>query len=166
MAAAAGLLALAAGSALAQDDDGRGWWGMMHGTPCFDMTGPGMMAQGWGPGGMQGPSGMGWGPGGWSPGGWGPQGWGGPMMSNGMIAPGMGPQGWGRLSVLPRALSVDDVRSIMGFRVAWMMNPNLKVGRVEEQDGGIIVVEIVTQDDSLVSRFAVSALTGDIRPMP
>jgi hypothetical protein len=65
-----------------------------------------------------------------------------------------------------RDLSVDDVRNIYEGRLAWRGNPRLKVGKVEAQDDESVVVEIVTQDDSLVDRFKVDRKTGVSTRLP
>jgi hypothetical protein len=127
------------------------------------MMGPGMMGPGMGrdmlsPGtmgpGMMGPGMM---PGMMSPGAMGPG-----MMSPGSMGPGM--TGQGMFPALPQDLSAADVRHMLEHQVAWMGNPNLAVGKVEERDGDVIVAEIVTKDGSLVQRLDVDRHTGWMQP--
>lgn len=99
-----------------------------------------------------------------------------PMMGDGqmpMMSPGQMPMmgqsrmammGHRRLQPLPQDLSVDDVQHMMGHRLEWQGNPNLKLGRVEEADDDTIIVEIVTQDNSLVQRIEIDRHTGWMRP--
>lgn len=126
--------------------------GMMMGPGMGYGRGPGMtispgMGYGGGPGMMMGPRmGYGWGPG---------------MM----MGPGMG-YGWGPGMMQPPAmdLSVDDVKRMLQYRLAWWRNPNLKLGKVEAKDDDTIVAEIVTKDGSLVRRYAIDRHTGWIQP--
>lgn len=115
---------------------------------------PGMMRPGYqmGPG-MMGPGQMG--PGMMLPG---------QRMGPGMMGPGygMGPgmmygPEYGVQRFPDRAITTDDVRAVLEQRVA--RNPNLKVGKVEEEEDRI-VAEVVTKDGSLVSRFEVDPETG------
>ena len=56
-------------------------------------------------------------------------------MGPGMIGPshGMG-FGYGMHQALPRDLTTDDVRHMLGHQLEWQGNPNLKLGKVEEKD--------------------------------
>ncbi len=54
---------------------------------------------------------------------------------------------------------------IMEHRLASQGNPNLKVGKVEETGGDTFVVEIVTEDGSLVQRLEVDRHRGSMRPV-
>ena len=91
-------------------------------------------------------------------------------MGQGMMGPryhmgpgqGMGP-GYGMHQALPRDLTTDDVRHMLGHQLEWQGNPNLKLGKVEEKDEDTIVAEIVTNDGSLVDRFEVDRHTGRMR---
>lgn len=104
-----------------------------------DMMGPGMM----GPGQMT-PDRMG-------PG----------AMGHGMMGRGMGHD---MMQPLRQDLSIDDVKHMIGHRLSWTGNPNLKLGSVEEKDADTIIAEIVTQDGSLVQRFKVDRHTGWMQP--
>jgi hypothetical protein len=53
---------------------------------------------------------------------------------------------------------------MLGHRLAWQGNENLKVGEVAEKDEDTITAEIVTQDDSLVQRLEVNRHTGWMQP--
>lgn len=88
----------------------------------------------------------------------------GQRMGPGMMGPGygMGP-GYERYQALPRDLTTDDVRHMLGHQLEWQGNPNLKLGTVEEKDEDTIVAEIVTNDGSLVDRLAVDRHTGQMR---
>ena len=114
--------------------------GMMGQGMMGQGMGPGMMGQGSGPGPM-GP-GMGMGPG---------------MMGQGM-SPGI------MMQALPQDLTTEQVRHMFEHRLGMMGNPNLKLGDVTEADEDTITAEIVTQDGSLVQRFAVDRHTGMFRP--
>ena len=57
-------------------------------------------------------------------------------------------------------LSVDQVRDIVEGRLAMMGNTNLKVGGVSESDADKVIVDIVTQEDSLVQTMEISTRTG------
>ncbi len=87
-------------------------------------------------------------------------------MGPGMMGYGMGPgmmgQGMrpGMMQPLRQDLSAKDVEHIMEHRLSWNGNPNVKVGKVEEKDDDTIVVEIVTQEDSLVQKLEVDRHTG------
>ena len=121
---------------------GQGLGMMMH--PGFGQ-GPGMMMHpgfGQGPGMMMHP-GFGQGPG---------------MMGFGMMWNQSGRQ------ALPKDLSVEDVQHMLEHRLQWQINPNIKLGKVEEKDADTIVAEIVTRDDSLVQRFEIDRHTAWARP--
>ena len=91
-------------------------------------------------------------------------------MGQGMMGPryhmgpgqGMGP-GYGMHQALPRDLTTDDVRHMLGHQLEWQGNPNLKLGKVEEKDEDTIVAEIVANDGSLVDRLEVDRHTGRMR---
>jgi hypothetical protein len=145
--------------------------GMGPGMMGPGMMGPGMMGQGMGPGmmgqgmgpGMMGPGmmGQGMGPGMMGPGMMG-QGMGPGMMGPGMMGQGMGPgmMGPGGMAALPKDLSVDEVRHMLGHQLTSQGNPNLKLGKVEEKDADTIVAEIVTTDGAIVQRFQINRHTG------
>lgn len=85
----------------------------------------------------------------------------GPMMGHGMRQ-GMGP---GTMQPLRQDLTVAEVEHIIGHRLAWQGNPNVKVGTVKAKDDDTIVAEIVTQDGSLVQRLEVDRHTGSMHPV-
>lgn len=90
----------------------------------------------------------------------------GPGMGQGM-GQGMGPgygTGPGMRQPLRQDLTVGEVEHILGHRLAWHGNPNVKVGTVEAIDDDTIVAEIVTQDGSLVQRLEVDRHTGWMQP--
>jgi hypothetical protein len=127
------------------------------------MMGHGMMGGGMGPG-MMGPDMMGpgmMGPGMMGPGQMTPDRMGPGAMGHGMMGRGMGHD---MMQPLRQDLSVDDVKHMMGHRLIWMGNPNIKLGSVEEKDADTIIAEIVTQDGSLVQRFNVDRHTGWMQP--
>jgi len=78
-----------------------------------------------------------------------------------------GPGGFGggcerlqeRLAKVDRNLTADRVRDIIAGRLAVSPEQNLKVGKVSEKDG-VIDVQIVTKDGSLVKTQSISAKTG------
>ena len=91
-----------------------------------------------------------------------------PMTGPGMTGQGqmMGPdQGArpGAMQPLKQDLSAADIQHMMEHRLAWVGNPNVKVGKVEEKDGDTIIAEIVTQDGSLVQKLEVDRHTGLMR---
>ena len=170
-------------------DDQAGGYGMGYGRGYgYGMMGPGMMGQGYGYGmgpGMMGPGMMGYGygmpmmgygmmgPGMMGPGMMG-YGYGMPMMGYGMMGQGygMGPgmMGYGcpnadQDGAAKTELKTDDVKKMMESRLAFMRNPNLKVGKVAEKDKDTISAEIVTKDGSLVRGFEVNRHTGWMRPV-
>ncbi|MET4808194.1 hypothetical protein [Limibacillus sp. MBR-115] len=85
-----------------------------------------------------------------------------PMMGQGMMdqMPMMGGYGYGQMQPLRRDLTTDEVKHMMEHRVDWAGNPNLKVGKITEQDADTIVTEIVTKDGSLVRKIEVDRHTG------
>ena len=88
----------------------------------------------------------------------------GQSMGPHMMGPGYGMMpGYGMRSALPKDLSSDEVRHMLGHRLALQDNPNIKLGKVEEKDADTIVAEIVTKDGSLVDRFEVDRHTGQMR---
>ncbi len=50
-------------------------------------------------------------------------------------------------------LTPERVKTILEGRLAWMGNPNIKVGEVKVKDEKTITAEIVTKDNSLVKRL-------------
>jgi hypothetical protein len=134
---------------------GRGMGPGMGYGPGYGMgygygMGPGMMGYGMGPRMMgQGMMGYGMGPG---------------MMGQGMMGYGMGPGMMGRVAPVEE-LSVKDVKTNFERWLAWMNNPNLKLGKVKEKDKDTITAEIVTKDNSLVRRFEINRETGFVRPI-
>ncbi len=83
------------------------------------------------------------------------------MMGPGMMgtAPGYG------MPQQAEPMSADDVTKMFEQHLAWMGNPNLKVGSIAEKDADTVTVEIVTQDGSLVQRYEVDRRTGFSRPV-
>lgn len=70
-----------------------------------------------------------------------------------------------RMAAMDKDLSVDQVRDIVEGRIAQMGNTNLKVGGVTETSTDIVLVDIVTQDDSLVQSMEISTRTGRLADM-
>lgn len=64
------------------------------------------------------------------------------------------------MSKVDKDLSVDQVRDIVEGRLASMGNSNLQVGDVAETSDDTVLVDIVTQDDSLVQTVEISTRTG------
>jgi hypothetical protein len=87
------------------------------------------------------------------------------MMGYGMMGRGYGMMGPGMMPALREDLSVADVKHMMGHQLAWMGNPHLKLGKVEQKDADTIVAEIVTQDGSLVQRLEINRHTGWTQPV-
>ena len=82
--------------------------------------------------------------------------YGGPMMAH-------GPRGgfFGRgAAATDRNLTADQVRTLAEAHLIMRGNQNLKVGEVSETEDGTYLVEIVTQEDSLVQRVEISKATG------
>jgi hypothetical protein len=91
-----------------------------------------------------------------------------PMMGRSMMGPGYGMgqgMGPGMMHPLRQDLTAAEVEHMIGHRLAWQGNPNVKVGTVEEIDDDTIVAEIVTQDGSLVQRLEVDRHTGWMHPV-
>ncbi len=124
-------------------------------------TGPAMTQGGMGPGMMQGGMGQ-MGPG-MMHGGMGPgmmQGCMGPGMMKGGMAPGALPLFGARVTPIMH-LSVEDVRGYLDLQLERLNNKRLKVGDVKA-DGGAIIADIVTVDNSLVQRLKIDPRTGAI----
>jgi len=83
-------------------------------------------------------------------------------MGPGMMGQGMAP---GAMQPLARNLETSDVERMMNSWLAWQRNPNLQLGKVEAKGEYIFVVEIVTQNGSLVQRYEVNRQTGWMRPL-
>ena len=147
--------------------------GMGPGMMGPGMMGPGMMGPGMMGPGMMGPGMMGpgmMGPGMMGPGMMGPVMMGPGMMGPGSMGEGMEPDMMGRgmgpgaMPVLPQDLTPAQVRHMFEHRLEMQGNPNVKVGDVAEADEDTVTVDIVTQDGSLVQRFAVDRHTGAWHP--
>lgn len=80
------------------------------------------------------------------------------MMGRGQMGPGM-------MQPLREDLTAKDVKRMMEHRLTWAGNPNVKVGKVEEQDDGTIIAEIVTKEGSLVEKMKVDRHTGIMQPV-
>jgi len=131
-----------------------------------------MNHQGWGPG-----HGMGMGPGMM----------GCQMMGSGMMGPGgmmgsgtgccgmggMGQSSWSQgpwkdlrynsLGTLIDPLNKKQAKEIADYYVAWMGNPRLKVGDIDEKES-VFEVSIVTNDNSLVNKLIIDKQTGSAQP--
>lgn len=59
-----------------------------------------------------------------------------------------------------KALSQEEAVSIVQNYLTRTGNPNLKIGKVEKEDDGNYLVEIVTKDGSLVDKLEVNKFTG------
>ena len=86
----------------------------------------------------------------------------GPGMMRG-YGPGVTGPGWntGRQDL---NLSTDNVKNYFDGWLAWQGNPRLKVGDVKEKDADTVVIDIVTEDNSLVQRFLVNRHNGYFQP--
>ncbi len=82
--------------------------------------------------------------------------YGGPMMAHGPRGGFFGMRG----PATDRNLTADQVRTLAEARLIMRGNENLKVGEISETEDGSYLVEIVTQDDSLVQRVEISKATG------
>lgn len=150
--------AISLGAALAAQAHGPGantanqTYGWHHGWHMGPMMGPGMGQGQMGPGMGQGMMGPGMRQ---------------DRMGSGMMGPGMrqDQMGRGMMQPLREDLTAKDVKHMMEHRLAWSGNPNVKVGKVEEQDDDTIIAEIVTQEGSLVERMKVDRHTGMMQPM-
>lgn len=65
-----------------------------------------------------------------------------------------------RMEKMDKDLSSEQVRDIVEGRIAQMGNTNLKVGGVTATSTDTVLVDIVTQDDSLVQTMEISTRTG------
>jgi hypothetical protein len=65
-----------------------------------------------------------------------------------------------RMTKMDKDLSAEQVRDIVEGRIASMGNANLRVGGVTETPNDTVLVDIVTQDDSLVQTVEISTRTG------
>jgi hypothetical protein len=85
-------------------------------------------------------------------------------MGRGMVQGGMAPgasQLFGARVTPVMHLSVEDVRGYLDLQLDRLNNKRLKVGDVKA-DGGAIIADIVTVDNSLVQRLKVDPRTGAI----
>lgn len=64
-----------------------------------------------------------------------------------------------RLASMDKKLTADQVRDIIAGRLAESGNPNIKVGKTALKDG-VVTVEIVTKDGSLINTRQISTKTG------
>lgn len=86
------------------------------------------------------------------------------VMGRGMMMPRGGrDHGFGKPITPMTHLSVEDVRHALEHRLEWHGNKRLKIGNVKIDDDDMIVVEIVTLDDSLVRRLKVDRHTGRVQ---
>tara|TARA_R110002095_G_scaffold66093_3_gene55799 strand:- start:5936 stop:6346 length:411 start_codon:yes stop_codon:yes gene_type:complete len=96
------------------------------------------------------------------------QGW---NMGQGQIGPGMMQQpgyGMGQMSPgmmqqLRQDLTAADVRHMLGHRLEWSGNPNVKLGAVEEKDDDTIIAEVIGEDGTVFQRFEINRHTGWMR---
>ncbi len=126
-----------------------GHYGWHMGPMMGQGMGPGMMGQGQMGQGMMGSGMMGQG-----------------QMGPGMMGPGMmgqGQMGQGMMQPLRQDLSAADVKHMIGHRLAWNGNPNVKLGKVEEKDDDTIIAEIVTKDGSIIQKLEIDRHTGRMR---
>lgn len=65
-----------------------------------------------------------------------------------------------RLASMDKKLTTDQVRDIVAGNLAKAGNPNLKVGKVSAKLDGVVAVQIVTKDGSLVNTRDISTKTG------
>ena len=61
-------------------------------------------------------------------------------------------------------LTQERAEAIVKQRLAFIGNPNLKLGEVKEEDGSF-VADITTKDGSLVDRLRIDKQTGFLRPV-
>jgi hypothetical protein len=155
--AAAAVIALGAAAAFATQTAAHGPMAYRSDAAVQDGYGPGMghmgygmMGHGWGRGMM----GQGWGHG---------HGYGmmGPGRGHGMMGygPGGGYADCPAFQAAAEDMTVDDVKAMLERRLEMWGNERLKVGAVTEQDDRILG-EIVTQDGSLVDKFAFDRRSG------
>jgi hypothetical protein len=93
-------------------------------------------------------------------------------MPEGMMGPMMGPGArtmpGGAFHMgepLASDLTIEQVKHVLGHRLAWLGLDRLKVGEVNERDQDVIIAEVVTEDGSLVQRLEVDRHTGWSRPV-
>ncbi len=88
------------------------------------------------------------------------------MMGRGMMMnPNMMGRGWGygqQYGQPPKPLKEEDVRTILENYISSTRNPNLKLGKITENEN-IFEAEIVTKEGSLVDKLTVEKLTGMMR---
>jgi hypothetical protein len=61
-------------------------------------------------------------------------------------------------------LTQERAEAIVKQRLAFMGNPNIKLGEVKEEDNSF-VADITTKDGSLVDRLRIDKQTGFLRPV-
>jgi hypothetical protein len=66
----------------------------------------------------------------------------------------------GRLETINKGLSTEQVRDIVSGHIAQMSNTNLKVGGVTVTSTDSVLVDVITQDGSLVQTIEISTRTG------
>ena len=149
-AAVLGTVAIVAAPSFA-DGRGSGWgYGHGHGYGHGWMMGQGGYGPGHGRGAMMGQ------------GGYGPGYGHGAMMGRG-YGPDDCPVHGEASAAIDRDLSLEDVAKMVERHVELTGNERLKVGKVEKKDETTYLAEIVTKDDSLVSRFEIDRKTGSVR---
>lgn len=68
------------------------------------------------------------------------------------------------LTVGAAPITKDEATTILQNHLKWTRNPNLKLGKITENDKGF-EAEIVTKDNSLVNKIFIDKETGRARPV-
>tara|TARA_R110001599_G_scaffold66694_2_gene188575 strand:- start:2527 stop:2982 length:456 start_codon:yes stop_codon:yes gene_type:complete len=76
---------------------------------------------------------------------------------------GMGQMSPGMMQQLRQDLTAADVRHMLGHRLEWSGNPNVKLGAVEEKDDDTIIAEVIGEDGTVFQRFEINRHTGWMR---
>jgi len=87
------------------------------------------------------------------------------MMGPGMMGPGYGGYCWGNnpgTSERTKTLTEKETEAILKNYIG--LNPNLKVGEIKDK-GPYFEGEILTKENSLVSKFSIDKNTGWVRPL-
>ncbi len=88
----------------------------------------------------------------------------GAMMGGGMRGQGSAGPGHGMVVTPSKDLTTEDVRHFFEHRLEKHGNKRLKIGEVTQADDDSIIVDIVTQDGSLVQRYKVDRHDGRVQP--
>jgi hypothetical protein len=72
--------------------------------------------------------------------------------------------GSGSVAIAPgKSLDRSEAKTMFENYLRSQNNPNLKLGRIEEEEGGFFKADILNQDNSLVDTILIDRKTGDLQ---